>query len=330
MRVLITGASGFIGCQLAQLALRLDHKVSAVSAVNNEVERARCRRLTDAGVPVALAALDNPGALEPLLVGQQAVIHLAAAQHEAGAPEAHFRHVNVDGTRTLLELAVRAGVARFVHGSTIGVYGAQQHSLLDENSPLAPDNPYGRTKAEAESVAREYGARIALCIVRISETYGPGDMRLLKLFRAVQSGRYMTLGDGHNLHQLIYVNDLVAGLLAAMQVPEADGTTILLAGSEVLSTDAMVAAIGIAVGNQRVVRHMPLWPFDLAAGACERLMPPLGLRPLLHRRRLDFFRKSFQFSTAAAQRILGFRAATSFAAGAQLTANWYRSQGMLA
>ncbi len=328
-RVLITGASGFIGCELAQTAMLHKHQVTAVTAVNNDVERARCRRLADAGVQVVVAALEDRAALEPLLVGQQAVIHLAAAQHEAGASEAHFRRINVDGTRTVLELAVRAGVARFVYGSTIGVYGSQPRACLDENSPLAPDNPYGRTKAAAESVSREFAAHIGLCIVRISETYGPGDMRLLKLFRAVQSGRYATLGDGRNLHQLIYVTDLATGLLAAMQEGSAPGTTVLLAGSEVLSTDEMIATIGTAVGNARPARHVPLWPFSAAASLCETLMPPFGLRPLLHQRRLDFFRKSFQFSSAAAQQILGFRATTDFATGARLTAEWYRSQGML-
>ena len=330
MRVLITGASGFIGCQLAQQAMRLGHQVTAVTALNNDVERARCQRLTDAGVRVAVAPLADRAALERLLAQQEAVIHLAAAQHEAGAPEAYFREVNVEGTRTLLELAVRCGVARFVYGSTIGVYGSQPGARLDEDSPLAPDNPYGRTKAEAERVAREFAAQIGLCIVRISETYGPGDMRLLKLFRALQSGRYLTLGDGRNLHQLIYVEDLAQGLLAAMQTTAASGTTVLLAGSEVLSTDAMVAAIGAAVGRPRPPRHVPLWPFVIAAGVCERVMPALGMRPLLHRRRLDFFRKSFQFSAAAAERVLGFRAATSFTTGARLTADWYRAQGLLA
>lgn len=329
-RVLITGASGFIGCQLAQKATQHNHQVTAVTAVNNDIERTRCRRLTEAGVRVVVASLEDRSALEPLLAGQQAVIHLAAAQHEAGAPEAHFRRINVDGTRTMLELAVRAGVGRFVYGSTIGVYGSQPRACLDENSPLAPDNPYGCTKAEAESVAREFAAHIGLCIVRISETYGPGDMRLLKLFRAVQSGRYATLGDGRNLHQLIYVADLAEGLLAAMQASSAPGTTVLLAGTEVLSTDEMIAAIGAAVGNLRRARHVPLWPFSVAASLCETLMPPLGLRPFLHQRRLDFFRKSFQFSAAAAQQILGFRATTDFAHGTRLTADWYRSQGMLA
>jgi dihydroflavonol-4-reductase len=329
-RVLITGASGFIGCQLALKATQREHKVTAVTAVNNDVERARCRRLAEAGVQVVVASLDDRSALEPLLAGQQAVIHLAAAQHEAGAPEAHFRRINVDGTRTMLELAVAAGVSRFVYGSTIGVYGSQPRARLDESSPLAPDNPYGRTKAEAESVAREFAPHIGLCIARISETYGPGDTRLLKLFRAVQSGRYATLGDGRNLHQLIYVDDLASGLLAATHEDSAPGTTVLLAGTEVLSTDDMIATIGAAVGNVRRARHVPLWPFSIAASLCETLMPPLGLRPLLHQRRLDFFRKSFQFSSAAAQQILGFRATTNFAAGARLTAEWYRSQGMLA
>jgi nucleoside-diphosphate-sugar epimerase len=330
MRVLITGASGFIGCQLAQQALRGGHEVTAVTALNNDVERARCQRLTDAGVHVELASLEERPALERVLAGQEAVIHLAAAQHEAGAPEAYFRQVNVEGTRTLLELAVRSGVARFVYGSTIGVYGSQPGARLTEDSPLAPDNPYGRTKAEAERVAREFASRIGLCIVRISETYGPGDMRLLKLFRAVQSGRWLTIGDGRNLHQLIYVEDLAQGLLAAMHATAASGTTVLLAGSEELSTDAMVGAIGAAVGRPDPPRHVPLWPFEIAAGICERVMPPLGLRPLLHRRRLDFFRKSFQFSPAAAERVLGFRATTSFASGARLTADWYRAQGLLA
>ena len=329
-RLLITGASGFIGCQLAQQSSRHGYQVTAVTAVNNDVERARCRRLADAGVHVVVAALDDRLGLEPLLSGQQGVIHLAAAQHEAGASEAHFRRINVEGTRTMLELAVRAGVARFVYGSTIGVYGSQPQAQLDETSPLLPDNPYGRTKAEAERVAREFAADIGICIVRISETYGPGDMRLLKLFRAVQSGRYVTLGNGHNLHQLIYVDDVAAGLLAAMQEAAALDATVLLAGNEVVSTDQMIATIGAAVGNTRPARHVPLWPFSFAASLCERLMPPLGLRPLLHQRRLDFFRKSFQFSSAASQRILGFRATTNFAAGARLTAEWYRSQGMLA
>lgn len=328
-RFLITGASGFIGCELAQLATRCGHQVTAVSAVNNEVEQARCKRLLTAGIDVVVAPLEDRATLEAALCEQDAVIHLAAAQHEAEASESHFYRVNVEGTRVLLQLAVKAGVPRFVHGSTIGVYGAASTKILDEASPLAPTNPYGRTKAEAEVVARAFNAEISVCIARISETYGPGDMRLLKLFRAVQRGRYLTIGDGRNLHQLLYVDDLARGLLAAAESANAAGATVILAGTETLTTDEMVAAIGAAVDRRRPPRHVPLWPFNAAALLFESTMPPLGMRPLLHQRRLDFFRRSFRFSTVAAERLLGFRAETTFAEGACRTAQWYRAHQLL-
>ncbi len=329
-RILVTGGSGFIGSRLALLAAQQGYASTVVTAINNPTERARCDELLKAGVTVTEASLEDSHALSGALAGRDTVIHLAAAQHEAGRPESYFHRVNVEGTRRLLEIAARARVRRFVYGSTIGVYGSAADGVLDERSPLAPDNAYGRTKAAAESVVRDCHADMEYCIVRISETYGPGDMRLLKLFRGVLSGRYLTVGDGENEHQLIYVDDLVRGLLAAGAAAAANGATIVLAGTERLTTNAMVAAIGAAVGNRRRVRHAPLWPFLALAYVMERTLAPLGLKPPLHRRRLDFLRKSFRFSPAAADELLGFRAETSFAEGASRTAQWYRSKGLLA
>lgn len=327
--LLLTGGSGFVGSQLAQIAARAGHRVTVTTAVNNDVERARAATLEKLGLPVRIASLDDRDALARALEGQEVVIHLAAAQHEAEAPESHFRKVNVEGTRTLLELAERAGVRRFVHGSTIGVYGSAASGELDTDSPLAPDNPYGRTKAEAEQVVREHWRRIPASIVRISEVYGPGDMRLLKLFRAIARGRYVTIGDGRNLHQLIYVDDLARGLLAAASHDHAVSETFVLAGADVLTTDEMAKAIGVAVGKPASTTHVPLWPFDLAARIFEATFPRVGLKPPLHRRRLDFFRKSFRISTEKAARLIGFRAQTTFAEGARRTAEWYRANELL-
>lgn len=329
MRLFITGATGFIGSQLAQIARNGGHEVTVMSPVNNDAERSRRDLLARAGISILETSLDDRNTLAAALPGHDAIVHLAAAQHEAEAPESHFRKVNVEGTRHLLELASAAGVRRFVHGSTIGVYGAARDGVLDEVSPLAPDNPYGRTKAEAERVVREFSNRLEPVIVRISETYGPADLRLLKLFRAIQRGRYVTLGDGRNERQLIYVDDLCRALLAAARAPAAVGQTMILAGSERLTTDGMVAAIGAALGRPPVARHVPLWPFDIAAAVCERCLPPLGMKPPLHRRRLDFFRKSFRFSTERARTLLDFRPEVPFADGARRTAAWYRSAGLL-
>jgi len=328
-RILVTGGTGFIGSQLALHAARDGHAVTVASPIRNDTERFRGDLLNRAGISVVEAALDDTARLREALTGHDAIIHLAAAQHEAEAPESHFRKVNVEGTRTLLTLALREGVKRVVHGSTIGVYGDGRQGVLDELSPLAPDNSYGRTKAEGEAVVREFASRLEVVIVRISETYGPADLRLLKLFKAIQRGRYITLGDGLNERQVIYVEDLCRALLAAVHAPGAMGQTMILAGGERLTTDAMVASICTALGKPPNARHVPLWPFDIAAKVCETVMPPLGLKPPLHSRRLDFFRKSFRFSTERAARILGFRPQVPFATGAQLTAQWYRETGLL-
>ena len=328
-RILVTGGSGFIGSRLAQLAFAQGHAVTVVTAVNNEIERQRCEELTRAGIRVIEVALDDPAGLAQALAGHDVVVHLAAAQHEAERPESYFHEINVEGTRRLMQLAASAGIRRFVYGSTIGVYGSAAQAILDEDSPLAPVNAYGRSKAAAEAVVRDAKTNMEFCIVRISETYGPGDMRLLKLFRGVRTGHFATIGSGENEHQLIYVDDLVRGLLAACVAPAASGATIVLAGAERVTTNAMVAAIADALGSRRRIWHAPLWPFVIAAHVCVATFSPLGLKPPLHPRRLDFFRKSFRFSTSAAERLLGVRPDVSFAEGANRTALWYRSRGML-
>jgi nucleoside-diphosphate-sugar epimerase len=329
MRIFLTGGSGFIGSRLAPLAVESGHAVTVVTPINTPAEQARCDALAKAGIKLVIAPLEDTAVLTRELQGQDVVIHLAAAQHEAEQPESYFHRVNVEGTRTLLDLATKAGVRRFVHGSTIGVYGSAASGNLDEQSPLAPDNPYGRTKTAAEQVVRQLESPMEWAIVRISETYGPADMRMLKLFRGVQKGRFPVIGDGRNLHQLIYVDDLCRGLLAACTAPAANKQTVVLAGAEKITTDEMVAAVGEAVGNRKRAPHVPLWPFVLAAVVFESTFSPLGLKPPLHRRRLDFFRKSFSFSTARAEQALGFRPQINFREGARRTAEWYRANGHL-
>jgi nucleoside-diphosphate-sugar epimerase len=329
MRIFLTGGSGFIGSRLAPLATQNGHAVTVVSPINTPAEKARCDALTKAGIKLVIAPLEDSAVIARELQGQDAVIHLAAAQHEAEEPESYFYRVNVEGTRSLLELATKAGVRRFVHGSTIGVYGSAAAGSLDEQSPLAPDNPYGRTKAAAEQVVEQLDSPMEWAIVRISETYGPGDMRLLKLFRGIKKGRYLTVGNGENIHQLIYVDDLSRGLLAACTAPGVLKQTVVLAGTEKLTTNDMVSAVGEAVGNRKKFPHSPLWPFVLAAAVFESTFSPLGLKPPLHRRRLDFFRKSFFFSNAKAEQTLNFRPQVGFREGARLTAQWYQANGFL-
>src|SRR5690606_16250434 len=149
-RTLVTGATGFIGCRLCELWHGEGRAVQATGLVRNDVERARAAALAAAGVPFTGGDLAGPPADDSLWRGVETVVHLAAAQHEANVDAGYFIRTNVDATRALLEASERHGVRRFFYASSIGVYGANNAPGLDEDTPLAPDNDYGRSKAAAE------------------------------------------------------------------------------------------------------------------------------------------------------------------------------------
>jgi len=330
MKVLITGGTGFIGSRLAKACRAQGFEVIVLGREDaGEAEIENRSALEKQGIRIVLGSVTDRARIFELAVGVKVVFHLAAAQHEMNVPDQLFRAVNVEGTRNMLDASIEAGVERFVHGSSIGVYDRNVQSIVDESTPLDPDNIYGVTKAEGEAVVRSFKERIPCTIIRISETYGPGDRRLLKLFRGIQKGVFFVIGNGNNIHQLIHVDDLVAGMLLAAKSPAAVGETFVLAGSERLTTNDMVSAVAAAVGTRPKKWRAPLWPFMLLAILLETALRPLGIQPPLHRRRMDFFTKSFQISTAKAGEVLGFRAATSFASGTGQTARWYRSLGLL-
>jgi nucleoside-diphosphate-sugar epimerase len=329
MKIVVTGATGFIGCRLAQILTELNHAVVATGRTANRVEIERRGRLEKLGIPVIEGSLLTPGFAAGLVEESAAVIHLAAAQHEGNVPDSYFREINVEGTRALIDAAVNAGVHRFVYGSTIGIYGSARNGELDENSPPRPENIYGQTKYEAEQLVLRYASQLQVCIARISETFGPGDFRLLKLFRAIDRGAFPMLGSGTNLRQVIYVDDLARGLLSAAEHPAAAGQTFVFAGNEVMTTSSMVTQIAAALGKKPSRLRIPVWPFRWAAAVCETLFRPLGIQPPLTQRRLDFFTKSFVFSTAKYTSLLGFSPGTRFSDGAAITAKWYRENGLL-
>jgi len=329
MRVLVTGGTGFIGSRLALELRRQGHPVVVAGRLNSEAERMRFQELAIAGIGLEQGSLQDAEYARRITLGCGAVIHLAAAQHEANVADDYFFDVNVTGTRTLLEASKLAGVRRFVYGSTIGIYGEYRGQPLDESAPPRPVNVYGRSKLRAEEVVNSYRDALETSIVRISETYGPGDFRLLKLFRAIERGRFIIIGSGRNCRQAIHVADLMNGLLLAATSPAAVGETFVMAGEEIMTTSEMVQQVAHALGRSPSRWRAPMWPFLAVAVMLERTLSPFGIQPPLHRRRLDFFRKSFVFSTAKARTLLNFTPTVPFAAGAAETVAWYRQGGYL-
>jgi len=328
MNILISGGTGFIGSRLALRCVHDGHCVRILGQENTSAEAENRKLIEREGVEVRLASVTDREPLALAMQGIDIIYHLAAAQHEMNVPDQRFWDVNVEGTRNMVEASIQAGVKRFVHGSTIGVYGALEGQIC-EDSPCNPDNIYGITKLEGEQVVLSYRNRLPVVVLRISETYGPGDRRLLKLFRAIDRGAFFMIGKGNNLHHPIYIDDLVEALLLAATCPQAVGEVFVLSGREAVTTREMVATISEHFGRHGPRLTIPLYPMLLIATVAEALLRPVGIQPPVHRRRMDFFRKGFTFEQGKLSSVLGFAAKVSFKEGALKTAHWYKAKGYL-
>jgi dihydroflavonol-4-reductase len=327
MRVALTGATGYTGGRLLAALIRRGDTVAALvrpgSAGAGAVEAAGAR-------PVA-GGLSDPGALERLVEGAEAVLHVAAVYRTAGHPASYYHEVNVGGTLRLLEASRAAGVGRFVHTSTVGVHGHVVRPPADESSPIAPGDVYQATKAEAEALALRFGRDngLPVAVVRPGAIYGPGETRLLKLFRAIARGRYAIVGSGRSFYHPVYIDDLVAGFLLALERPEAVGESFIIAGARYVSQTELAEIIARHTDGRVFPLRIPAMPIQWAGALCEAVCVPLGVEPPLHRRRVDFWTKSRAFSIEKARHRLGYAPVVDLEEGIARTAAWYRQAGWL-
>ena len=137
------------------------------------------------------------------------------------------------------------------------------------------------------------------------------------------------IGNGKNLHHPIFVDDLTQGLHLASVTDEAIGKLFVLSGKEPVTTNSMVATIAEEVGTAVRNFHAPLLPFQVAAVVAANTFGVVGIQPPIHPRRLDFFTKSFVFSSEHASKTLGFAPENTFKHGVHQTAQWYTEIGHL-
>ena len=325
MRVLVTGATGFTGGHLARaLAARGD----TVRALVREPARAAA---TLPDIELVRGDLTDEASLARAVDGVETVYNIAALYRAAGLDDGVYRAVNATAVGTLIARAGAAGVRRVVHCSTVGVHGDIAHPPAGEDAPLRPGDVYQETKLEGERIAREAAARagVELVIVRPTGIYGPGDRRLLKLFRGVARRRFVVLGRGDIWYHLTFIDDLVDGFRLCGTVPAAAGRTYILSGPEVTTLNELVQITADVAGVAPLPLHLPVWPFWLAGAACEAICKPFGIEPPLYRRRVDFFTKSRAFDSTRARTEIGYAPTVGLREGIGRTLAAYRQAGWL-
>lgn len=266
-RVLITGATGFVGGGL----------VERLSIESNWVPVAGCRRdgLVSKDVECVLTpSLTSNADWKNALSGVQFVIHTAARVHMMNESRtdslAAYREANVEGTLELARQAAKAGVQRFVFVSSIKVNGERTRpgELFKATDVPAPEDPYGISKAEAETglfaIGRDTGMDIV--VVRPPLVYGPSVKgNFAHLLRWVQRGIPLPLGAVNNGRSLVGLGNLVDLLVKCLDHPKAAGKVFLVSDGEDLSTTVLLRRVATAMGRRALL--IPLPPAILRAGA---------------------------------------------------------------
>ena len=334
MRVLVTGATGFTGGHLAHWLAARGDRVRVLVRPRSGSDAARSVTHPGGDAPqfeVVSGDLTDADAVKKATAGVDVVYHIAAIYRQAGLREEQYRAVNATAVRTIIHAAKAGGAQRVVHCSTVGVHGDVERPPANEDAPLGPGDIYQETKLEGENIARAAARETGMEVViaRPTGIYGPGDRRLLKLFRGVARRRFIILGTGEIFYHLTYIDDLVAGLHLCATVPAAAGRTYILAGGEVTTLNRLAELIAEEAHVPPPSMHLPVWPFWFAGAICEVLCRPLRVEPPIYRRRVDFFTKSRAFDISRARTELGYAPAVGLREGIRRTLDWYRRQGWL-
>ncbi len=327
MKVLVTGAAGFIGGHLVDMLVERGDEVRALVRPGEDNSRLR----TLAGLEILHGDLTDVASLKCAVQGVQRVYNVAAKTGPWGLKEV-YSAINVQGLADLICAAMHAGVQRIVHTSSITVYGHHLHDIVTEDYPYhAENNPYSRTKIAGEKLVfklvEEYRAPIV--IVRPAWVYGPRDIASFSRFvNLVASGKGFIIGTGKNIVPVVYVRDVAQGLIKAGDAgKEVIGRAYNIADDQRVTQTEYLNTIADALQVPHVSRKLPFSAIYLAGRTAEVLWQAIDHRklapPPLTTYGVTLLGGNQQFSIDRARRELGYAPEFDVKRGVAEGVRWY-------
>jgi len=319
--VLITGVNGFIASHLAEHLVQMNVSVRGVAR-----RPAAAVWLAEQGIEVTPTHLSDRDALRRAMDGCRRVVHAAAWTGGAELPPDVGYQVNVDGTANVLAAARASGVERLIYISSVAVYGSNRAPLIDETAPTPRvGQAYPDSKIVAESLVRESG--LPFVIIRPASTYGPrGTAWTVGPIEQIKAGRLVLLGQDRGLVTPGYIENVVDGLILALNHDNAPGETFNMCDDQAVTYRTFYLAYARMFG----IDTLPTLPGIVAILA--RFGPVNLLRRLARRPTAGAWSRHFrfnpsQFSVAKARRVLGYDPKIGFEEGMRRTEAWLRASG---
>lgn len=309
-RAVVSGATGFIGRRLVASLER--QGIQIVALVRDAGKANRFWAGTTIGWrQVDFSANKDIGAV---CEGADTVFHLAGYAHAEDANDdansTVHQTVTVEGTRALVNAAMRARVRHFVFVSSVKVIGEGSDCRLDENSPIAPTTAYGRAKHEAEKIVLETGARhgMHVAVLRLPIVYGFGHKgNLARMIAGIARGWFPPLPEVHNKRSLVHADDVVQAMCFAAKNPRANGEVYLVTDGRAYSTHHICVLIRHALGKAEPNWKVPLSLLEVAARMGDTVGRVRGRPFFFNSVTLNKLLGSAWYSSEKIERDLGFK-----------------------
>ena len=324
---LVTGASGFIGGRLAE-RLATEEGLRVRAMVRNAK---RAERLRNLPLEIVKADLLDLPSLREAVDGCDLVFHCAAVVRETGDRNEFFR-INVKGTENILKVSSDTGVKKFIHFSSVAVYGMNPPDRTDETTPYQPcGNLYCDTKIAAEKAvwAAHQEVRLPVVVIRPANVYGPNSnpwtIRPIKL---VNSGQMMLVNGGTGICNYVYIDNLLDATLAATKRDESVGQVYLISDGIAVMWKEFFGYYAQMVGKPKL-RSVPEWLAKTIALSMEITSKFTGKPPKITREAVSFLTRQARFGIEKARRELAYQPRFSLEEGMKLTEQWLREAGYL-
>jgi nucleoside-diphosphate-sugar epimerase len=258
MKILITGATGFIGSHLLPRLIRERHDV--VAALRNHTS---ATKLSQSIPQIIVGEINRHTDWHQALKGIDTVIHLAGRAHilhEVGDPEAEFMEINFLGTQNLVRQAIAAGVKHFIFISSIGAVTSQSDRPITETTPPQPNTPYGRSKLRAEQCLIDLTENTSMTwtILRPTLVYGAGNPgNMASLVKLIQRRLPLPLGAINNRRSFLYVDNLVDAIALCLIHSEAKNQLFLISDAEQISTPTLINQIARSLNTPVTLLSIP-------------------------------------------------------------------------
>ncbi|MCC7119044.1 MAG: NAD-dependent epimerase/dehydratase family protein [Anaerolineales bacterium] len=318
-KIFITGALGFVGRALAEQYRALGSQTCGLDV------------RADSSWNIVTGDVSQPEAWQSALNGCDLVIHTAAIVTNNVSREEAWR-VNVLGTRRVLDAAIRAGVKRFVHVSSLAAMRFNVEDQADESAPVLPTgNPYVDTKIASEHVVLAAHAKgeIACTILRPADIYGPGSRPWTLIpVQMIQKGLFLLPAHGQGIFRAIYIDDLVNGIMLAAEKDEGIGQIFILGGEQAVTCETFFGHYYrmLGKGSPRVMSASSA----IAIAEIGRILfKMLGKPTELGRGAMEMLSKKNTVSNDKAHRLLGWYPQVSLEEGMRRTEIWLREQRIL-